>query len=104
MPLDIDTAIHCGLLLNELVSNSLKYGFPDGRKGQISIQLCPADEHELALTVRDNGVGFPADVDFRNTESLGLKLVVNLVKQLKGSIDLDSRAGTAFRIVFPGLE
>lgn len=98
--LGIDTVIPCGLILNELVSNSLKHAFPDGREGKICIELCSDDEGECSLTVSDNGVGLPKDLDFRNTESLGLQLVNTLVGQLDGSIELDSDGGTAFEIIF----
>lgn len=76
--LGIDTAIPCGLIINELVSNSLKHAFPGCRKGEISITLHYSDESSaedppsLILTISDNGIGFPENLDFRNTESLGL--------------------------------
>ena len=98
--LDIDTAIPCGLILNELVSNSLKHAFPDGRSGEICIGLHLDQEKQLTLWIRDNGVGFPKGVDFRKTESLGLQLVCTLTTQLKGTITLDSSRGTAFQITF----
>lgn len=96
--LGVDTAIPCGLIINELASNSLKHAFPDGRKGEIGIELCSADASELELIVSDNGVGFPDETDFRNTRSLGLQLVVRLVKQLKGTIELNNGSGSVFVI------
>lgn len=107
--LDADTAILCGLILNELVSNSLKHAFPKGQKGEISIDFHPHGENELILSVRDNGIGFQRDIDIEKLESLGLRLVVLLVNQLKGSLEQnvfhpksgrDSR-GTEFIIRFP---
>jgi PAS domain S-box-containing protein len=98
--LSIDKAIPCGLILNELLSNSLKYAFPEGREGEITIDLrLKNDKH--TLIVSDNGVGFPKDLDFRNTESLGLQLVVDLTEQIDGSIELRRNGGTKFLITFP---
>jgi two-component sensor histidine kinase len=99
--LSIDTAIPCGLIINELVSNSLKYAFPSGRTGEVYINLSSYNDGEFALIVGDSGVGFPKDLDFENTKSLGLKLVTTLVRQqLKGTIDMHTNGGTEFRIVF----
>lgn len=94
--LDIDTAIPCGLILNELVTNSLKHAFPEGRKGEINIILSQEGENMLKMIVGDNGIGFPEDIDFQNTDSLGLKLVNTLVNQLKGEIELERYNGTKF--------
>jgi len=98
--LGIDTALPCGLIINELVSNALKHAFPDGRGGEVHISLHTREDGKQILTVRDNGAGFPADLDFRRTKSLGLKLVTSLVSQLRASIDLDRSDGTKFSIVF----
>jgi two-component sensor histidine kinase len=97
--LGIDTAVPCGLMLNELVSNSLKHAFPGGRAGEICIGLS-LDNDKFTLMVGDNGVGFPKDLDFRNTQSLGLQLVTTLVDQLEGAIELDGSGGTAVKIMF----
>jgi two-component sensor histidine kinase len=99
----IDGAIPCGLIINELVSNSLKHAFPDGRNGEVDIELLADHGHELTVVVRDDGVGFPNDVDFRNTQSLGLQLVITLVDQLGGTIELDRDGGTTFRMAFEEL-
>jgi len=96
--LDINTVIPVGLLINELVSNSLKYAFPGGRKGEISIAI-HQKEHLLTLVYKDNGVGIPTDFDWRNAKSMGLRLVIGLVNQLQGTIDLDRTAGTTFNII-----
>ena len=99
--LGIDTAIPCGLIIDELVSNSLKYAFTEGRQGEIHIDLHSNKESKFTLIVSDNGVGFPKDLDFRNTESLGLQLTCTLVDQLQGTIELDRSGGTEFKITFP---
>ena len=86
-----------------LVSNSLKHAFPDGRGGKVRVEL-RADDSQFILMVSDDGVGFPQDLDFRNTQSLGLQLVNNLsVAQLEGTIELDRSGGTAFKITFAEL-
>ncbi len=94
--LDIDTAIPCGLILNELVTNSLKHAFPEGRQGEISVLLSQEGENMLKMVIGDNGTGFPDNIDFQNTESLGLQLVNTLVEQLKGKIELQRENGTRF--------
>jgi two-component sensor histidine kinase/HAMP domain-containing protein len=103
--LGLDKAIPCGLMINELVSNALKYAFPDGRKGEINMYLgaiqIDGDVDGVELIVRDNGVGFPEDLDFRNTKSLGMELINILVRQLHGTITLENKIGTKFSIVFP---
>ncbi|MFA4877071.1 MAG: PAS domain S-box protein [Methanoregula sp.] len=96
--LDINAAIPVGLIINELISNSLKYAFPDGRTGEISITVT-RDGKTLTFLFKDNGIGIPADFDWRNAESLGLRLVNSLVDQLDGTIELDRSAGTSFMIV-----
>ncbi len=98
--LGVDAGIPCGLIVNELVSNALKHAFPNGRPGQITVAL-RRENGTYVLSVKDDGVGFPKDVDFRNTPSLGLQLVNTLVSQLDGSVELISNgAGTEFRIEF----
>jgi len=97
--LGVDTAIPCALIINELVSNSLKYAFPDRRTGEVTVALQRANGAHT-LTVADDGVGFPADLDFRTTDSLGMQLVVTLVNQLEGTIELNRENGTAFVISF----
>ena len=100
MPISINQASPLGLVTNELISNSLKYAFPDGREGEISVAMNMLDK-ELQLTIKDNGVGMPKDFDWKNTKSLGLKLVCTLVEnQLDGSIDMESKNGTKFTIKF----
>ena len=100
--LEIDTAILCGLIINELISNSLKHAFPDGRGGEVVIDLKKDANEKYTLFVRDNGVGFPKNLDFRNTDSLGLQLVTTLTDQLNGTIELQSngKSSTEFKIIF----
>lgn len=100
---DVNTAIPCGLIINELVSNSLKYAFPNGRKGEIKITLKPYDD-KFIMIIGDNGIGFPADMDIAETETLGLKLVNSLVNQLDGTIKLDRTSGATFEIIFSELK
>jgi two-component sensor histidine kinase len=100
--LDVDQAIPCGMVINELVTNSLKYAFPDSRKGQIFISLKEEVDHTLELVVSDNGVGIPENINFDNTSTLGIKLVSNLVRdQLGGKMELNRSRGTTVRITFP---
>jgi PAS domain S-box-containing protein len=100
--LSIDMAIPCGLVINELVTNALKYAFPENRTGQIAISLKNGGNQEFALTVSDNGVGMPEGINLSNTPTLGLKLVTSLVQdQLEGKIALDRSQGTTFKITFP---
>jgi len=103
LSLDIDTAIPLGLIINELVSNSLKHGFPDGSEGVIGVSLRRQDDH-LVLTVTDNGSGFPEELDFMNTKSMGMQLVVTLVEQLEGTISLKRDGETRFEVTFRGTE
>lgn len=101
--LSVDSALPCGLIINELVTNSLKYAFPDGRDGEITIFLHRTEDDEIELVVSDNGIGIPDTIDFRKTESLGLRLVTLLAEnQLGGRINLNTSRGTEFRIKFGG--
>jgi hypothetical protein len=83
----IDMAIPCGLIINELLSNALKYAFPNGRPGSISVELRQQQPGFFLLRVADDGVGLPEGMDYEKTDSLGLKLVVSLVRQLRGEIE-----------------
>lgn len=97
--LNVDTAIPCGLIVNELVSNSLKYAFPDGKQGQINVSM-RKDGSRFTLVVSDTGIGLPKDFDYQESPSLGLKLVHTLVDQLGGTVEIDRQGGTQFRITF----
>jgi len=98
--LDVNTATPCGLILNELVSNSLNHAFPEGTRGEISIVMHPVKENEVELIVSDTGICFPESLDFRNTDSLGMHMVIALVEQLGGTIELDRSSGTTFTVRF----
>jgi two-component sensor histidine kinase len=97
--LDIDKAVPLGLIINELVTNSLKHAFPANHTGKIAIRMLSNPEQQcIQLVVEDDGIGVPDNFDYRNTDTLGLKLVNTLVGQLNGSIKLNSRQGTTFKI------
>jgi PAS domain S-box-containing protein len=102
--LSIDTAIPCGLIINELVSNALKYAFSSQKRhnaiNKINISFHVDPQENYILTIADNGIGLPKELDFRNTSSLGLQLVCTLIEQLKGSIELDQSNGTTFKCTF----
>lgn len=101
--LDIDTAIPCGLIINELVTNSLIHAFPEIDKGELTIQM--EQEHdEYYLKVADNGIGIPSKLDINNTTTLGLLLVNSLVGQLEGKLEVSRNQGTTFLISFKKLE
>ncbi|KAF5075328.1 Histidine kinase [anaerobic digester metagenome] len=97
---DVETAIPCGLIINELVTNTFKHAFPDEKMGEVTVELYKNND-TVFLKVADNGIGFPEDIDFKNTKSLGLKLVNSLVMQLDGKIELDRTKGTVFTVSFP---
>ncbi|MDW7733059.1 MAG: histidine kinase dimerization/phosphoacceptor domain -containing protein [Methanolobus sp.] len=95
--LDMDTAIPLGMIVNELVSNSFKHAFRIWQEGEIYVEL-HFNDGKLTLAVGDNGVGFPEDIDFQETDSLGLQLVTTLTSQIGGTIELESIEGTRFTI------
>ncbi len=99
--LPIDTAIPCGLIVNELVTNAFKHAFPDGRPGTIRISLKRTNGARAALTVSDDGVGLPALLDPSRTGSLGLELVFTFAEQLEAAVQVRSERGTIFRVEFP---
>jgi PAS domain S-box-containing protein len=98
--LSADKAVPCGLILNELLTNCVKHAFPAGRAGEIRLAVRADAEAQVTLSVGDSGVGFPPEVDFRNTDSLGLQLICLLTEQLGGTIALERREGTAVTIRF----
>jgi PAS domain S-box-containing protein len=106
--LDMDTAVPLGIIVNELISNSLKHAFTEKRKGEIQVRFCRNEEeksdkmHNLifCLTISDNGKGIPEDLDLENIESLGLQLVSTLVDQLDGEFQLKRDNGTNFKLSF----
>lgn len=99
---DIDRAIPCGLMVNELVTNSLRHAFPDGPRGEIRVVLRQSAESGILLEVSDSGVGLPADFEDRRSRSLGLQLVVDLARQIKGRLEVSQNAGSGacFRVIF----
>ena len=99
---DINKAIPCGLILNELISNALKHAFPGDGPGELRIIIHETKNTEMEIVVRDNGLGLPDDVDIREPRTVGLHLVNGLVKnQLDGQIEVRRDAGTEVRIKFP---
>jgi PAS domain S-box-containing protein len=102
IPLDIDIMIPCGLIINELLSNALKYAFPDDRKGRLSVSLTKGEDNTHTLAIKDNGVGLPEGLDIYETESLGMKIVMSLTSQIGGWLELSKEDGTEFRITFKG--
>ena len=97
--LDIDTAIPLGLVLNELISNSLKYAFPDGRSGKLMVKSY-LKGNEYSLIVSDNGIGLPEGLDYEKSDSLGLKLIYSLSDQIGAEVKVDTTNGTKFEITF----
>lgn len=99
VPLDINTAVPLGLIVNELVSNSLKHAFPHGEEGEITVKF-HKNENNYTFQVADTGRGFPEDLNFKKTNSLGMRLVNTLTDQVDGKIELNSTRGTCFTIKF----
>ncbi|NUP10475.1 MAG: PAS domain S-box protein [Polyangiaceae bacterium] len=97
--LDLDTAIPCGLIVNELVSNSLKHAYPDGRRGRVCVTLERYDATRFALVVRDDGIGISPEFRLDAIRTLGLQIVRTLAKQLRGTFEIRNEAGTVSRIV-----
>jgi PAS domain S-box-containing protein len=100
--MDINTSIPCGLIINELVANSLKHAFLGRKKGKIRIFLQSENKSQFRLVVSDDGVGLPGSLDVSKNESLGLQLVTMLIEQLHGTLTIDRNHGTSFEIVFKG--
>ncbi|MDM8554737.1 histidine kinase dimerization/phosphoacceptor domain -containing protein [Desulfococcaceae bacterium HSG7] len=101
----LETAVPCGLIMVELVSNAMKYAFPheampSGKVPEIHIALNRLHKNHYTLVVRDNGIGFPDNIDYKNTESMGMQLVNMLIKQLDGDLSLTTEQGTTFEIKF----
>jgi PAS domain S-box-containing protein len=98
--LDVNTAIPCGLIVSELVSNALKHAFPGQRRGTVTVSFRRGDRGELRLAVQDDGVGLEDGFDIRKAETLGLQIVVTLVSQLDGRLDVSREKGASFRVEF----
>ena len=97
--LNLDLSIPCGLIINELVSNSIKYAFPNKKKGVIKIELFEKNDN-VSLIVEDNGLGLPKGINYKDTDSLGLQLVITLTEQISGTIKLDNKKGAKYTITF----
>lgn len=102
IPLNIDTAIPCGLILNELITNAVKHAFPEDRTGEIIIRFFRNKADLLEMQISDNGIGVPADFELRQQPGFGLQTILTLAEdQLQGRIDFSSHEGVAFTIIFP---
>lgn len=102
--LNIETAHSCGLIINELVTNALEHAFSDRDSGSVWIYLSRTDDNEIILTIKDNGIGVPENFNFNKTDSLGLRLVRILTRQLEGNLEIDVNQGTSFKLTFSELE
>jgi two-component sensor histidine kinase len=98
--IDLDDALPTGLLISEVISNSLKHGFPDGRQGEIRMQLRSLPGEAVSLVLSDDGVGLPSNLDWATSRSLGLRLVRALADQLRASLDIRSDGGTEVKLLF----
>ena len=101
---ELDTAIPLGLMLSEVITNSLTHGFPQEKDGLIRIELRSGSGGAFEMEVADDGVGVPSHVDFSNPTSLGLKLVRLLAEQSGATVELNRELGTRFRVVFPAVQ
>ncbi len=99
-PVEMDQAVSCGLIINELVSNALHHAFPGNRTGRITVELRVAPDRQMILTVADDGVGLPPQLDIQQPETLGHQLVRLLVDKLHGTLEVEQDRGTTFRIAF----
>lgn len=97
--LNLDQSVPCGLLLNEMITNSLKYAFPDQEEGDLSIEVAELDG-KVNLRVGDNGVGLPTGLNLRNASTLGLQLISTLIEQLDGTVELEPKPGTNYLVTF----
>lgn len=100
MDLSLDVCVPCGLIIHELVSNSLKHAFPDGRRGRLDISLSSGPSGSFELSVEDDGIGLPSQFDFRKTHTLGLQLVMGLASQIRGRVTLEESPGCRFLLAF----
>ena len=101
VPVLIDTAIPCGLIINEILSNTLKYAFPDNRKGNILVRLARSKDATITLEISDDGIGVPAEKDLRQSNTLGMQTIFGIAShQLGARVDLKTDRGVAWRIQF----
>ena len=99
--LDIDILIPCGLIINEILTNSFKYAFNDVEKAEINITIKRLEDGNIALTISDNGKGLPDGFDIKDSTGLGLQLVNTLVEQIDGTLEIESEKGAEFKLAFP---
>jgi len=102
--LGIDTAIPCGLILNELVTNAIKHAFPDEREGVLLVRFLKRPDGFYEMSVKDDGIGLPTGFEWGKTDSLGMKLIEVLVQQLEGTLKIDRSSGTRFTLRFKAPE
>src|SRR5262249_26096035 len=102
LEMDVSQAVPLGLILNEAITNSIKYAFPDGRNGVITISLCASNPEQFVLNISDNGVGIPVQFNFNNKKpgSLGFSLIEGLSADLDGEFSIESNNGTTITISF----
>ncbi|MDO9578019.1 MAG: sensor histidine kinase [Candidatus Cloacimonadales bacterium] len=98
--LNINSAIPCGLIINELITNTLKHAFPNNAEGTLQIMMRKKESGNFVLEVRDSGIGFPADIDPNQVITLGLQLITSLVQQLNGTMKYTGCDGTCFKLEF----
>ncbi len=102
--MELSSAIHCGLIVNELVTNAIKYAFPKGQRGEVRVELKNQDNNECILSVSDNGMGLPAHLDLKTAKTMGLQLVDTLVSQIGAAVKVERNNGTKFTLRFPWLK
>ena len=98
--LDISQSVPLGLILNEAITNAIKYAYPKGEHGAVRISLQPTDGNRIELRISDDGKGLPPDFDWRNSPSLGLQLINLLAEQLKGELYFVNKKGLEILLVF----
>ena len=98
--IDSEAAMSCGLIVNELITNAVKYAFPEGRKGNIRLGVKGLGDGLIELSVSDDGVGLPAGFSLDKAETLGMEMVISLVEQINGKLEVSSSEGTQFRVTF----
>lgn len=99
--LDIDTAVPCGLIINELVSNALKYAFLPQQQGEVKISIYRAANQDIILNIADNGIGLPPEINIEQINTMGLRMVTALIRQISGTLTVNREAGSSFMISFP---
>ncbi|MGA9118482.1 MAG: PAS domain S-box protein, partial [Bacteroidota bacterium] len=100
--LEIGSAVPCGLIINEILTNALKHAFPGGRQGSVFLRMRRSGASRIELVVEDNGVGFPEGIDYRKVTSMGMTLVMSLAQQLDADIRMENTGGTKYTVEFPG--